>query len=67
MIRHLYECEEDTMSQRTCRQPDARSLGVLCDQTRCDCPASKVLDEVTNKCVNIEECSDQSKISVGKD
>ncbi|KOB64473.1 putative protease inhibitor 4, partial [Operophtera brumata] len=55
-------CENVTMSQRTCRKPEARSLGYICDYIRCECLQQKYWDEAANKCVQLEECSDQSKV-----
>ncbi|XP_059046115.1 uncharacterized protein LOC131841802 [Achroia grisella] len=56
-------CIEQTMSQRTCSQPKARAIGVLCDYSRCDCAEPKVWDEAAEKCVLLEDCSDQSKLA----
>ncbi|XP_026755673.1 uncharacterized protein LOC113515612 [Galleria mellonella] len=56
-------CTEQAMSQRTCRKPQARAIGVFCDYSRCDCAEPKVWDEAAKKCVLIQNCSDQSKIT----
>ncbi|XP_013190233.2 uncharacterized protein LOC106134679 [Amyelois transitella] len=55
-------CMEETMSQRTCRAPVARSLGQICDYSRCDCREPKVWDEAEKKCVLIADCSEQQII-----
>ncbi|KAJ0178798.1 hypothetical protein K1T71_005573 [Dendrolimus kikuchii] len=60
--RYLPSCEDVAFSQRTCRQPVSRSLGVLCDYSSCECPDTQVWDEAAKKCVKVEYCSDQSKI-----
>ena len=38
----------------TCSNP---STPALCDSPMCACPLGQVVDEETNKCVNISECS----------
>ncbi|XP_028175749.1 uncharacterized protein LOC114363977 [Ostrinia furnacalis] len=51
---------EETMSQRTCRRPIARSIGFICDLSRCDCPEPKVWDETIEKCVFYKDCSSKN-------
>ena len=38
----------------TCSNP---STPAVCDLPMCACPLGQVVDEETNKCVNISECS----------
>ena len=38
----------------TCSNP---STPAICDSPMCACPLGQVVDEETNKCVNISECS----------
>ncbi|KAM3967283.1 uncharacterized protein ACR2FA_011620 [Aphomia sociella] len=56
-------CVEEAFSLRTCRQPQARAIGVFCDFSRCDCSKPKVWDEAAKKCVMLADCSDQSKVT----
>ena len=38
----------------TCTNPNP---GILCDAGLCACPFGQVLDELTNTCVNVSQCS----------
>ncbi|XP_075972030.1 uncharacterized protein LOC142973889 [Anticarsia gemmatalis] len=62
MVLYSSDCVTPTMSRRTCREPEPRSLGPLCDYTRCECPQGKVYDEAADKCVCLRNCSDQSYV-----
>ncbi|XP_050562586.1 uncharacterized protein LOC126912755 [Spodoptera frugiperda] len=56
-------CHQDSMTERTCRNPVPRNIGVRCDYARCECPEPKIWDEAAHSCVNIEDCSDQSGVT----
>ncbi|GBP66969.1 hypothetical protein EVAR_49944_1 [Eumeta japonica] len=68
----MQECPADTvsytsgcdlrevMSRRTCKEPEPRSLGPMCDLSRCDCVEPKVWDEAVSKCVPLEECTKEA-------
>ncbi|XP_049869999.1 uncharacterized protein LOC126369554 [Pectinophora gossypiella] len=60
-------CDEEVISQRTCRSPIPRRIGRYCDYSRCDCENDQVWDEAARKCVILKDCSDQSKLKSASD
>ena len=62
MICTIVSCPAEGQSYiSSCRQINATcsnpSTPEVCDLPMCVCPLGQVVDEETNKCVNISECS----------
>ncbi|CAH0694315.1 unnamed protein product [Spodoptera exigua] len=49
-------CDGETMSQRTCDDPNIYVIGYTCGWSRCDCNADLALDENTGDCVPYNSC-----------
>ncbi|KAI8426395.1 hypothetical protein MSG28_005242 [Choristoneura fumiferana] len=49
------ECRS-TPSQRTCDEPVATSMGIICDWSRCDCDFPFVLHSASGYCFAFEDC-----------
>ena len=62
MICTIVPCPAEGQSYSSnCRQIGATcsnpSIPAICDVPACACPLGQVVDEETNKCINISECS----------
>ncbi|VVC91042.1 unnamed protein product [Leptidea sinapis] len=55
MHRLNSECRP-TPSQRTCDEPVATSMGIICDWSRCDCDFPFVLHPASGYCFAYEDC-----------
>lgn len=55
MHRINSECRS-TPSQRTCDEPVAQAMGVICDWSRCDCDFPFVLHLPSGYCFTYEDC-----------
>ncbi|XP_077289053.1 uncharacterized protein LOC143913250 [Arctopsyche grandis] len=53
---YLSACRSPTWSERTCKEPEKRDMGPICDLSRCDCDEPTVKDESSGKCVKLEDC-----------
>uniref|UniRef100_A0A2H1WXC6 SFRICE_025729 n=1 Tax=Spodoptera frugiperda TaxID=7108 RepID=A0A2H1WXC6_SPOFR len=49
-------CDGQTMSQRTCDDPQTYVIGYTCGWSRCDCNADMALDEDAGLCVPFKHC-----------
>ncbi|CAB3259618.1 unnamed protein product [Arctia plantaginis] len=58
-MMHPYNtrCDGDTVSQRTCSNPEVRILGFTCGWSRCDCNGDLLLDEENGLCVPFKQCT----------
>ncbi|XP_021208084.1 uncharacterized protein LOC110386383 isoform X2 [Bombyx mori] len=57
-LMHPYHtrCDANTISQRTCDNPQIYEMGYTCGWSRCDCNGDLVLDEETGLCVDLDAC-----------
>ncbi|XP_026325089.1 uncharacterized protein LOC113234068 [Hyposmocoma kahamanoa] len=55
MVAYHTQCDKETMSQRTCDNPESTNLGITCGWSRCDCNSSLILLD-DGSCGPYEKC-----------
>ncbi|CAG4950845.1 unnamed protein product [Colias eurytheme] len=60
--RHMHpyhtRCNGQTLSQKTCDEPQVYVLGYTCGWSRCDCNGDLLLDERSGTCITSDVCMD---------